>query len=67
VTTRELQPQGEDAYLRTMKLPGRIAPAAYYLGSMLDVTGVVPETDEDNNTLRTPATITILPESSSDQ
>jgi CARDB protein len=64
VTTRELPPLGEDRYLRTMKLQASIVPGTYYLGSMLDVTQVVPETNEDNNTLRAPATITITATSS---
>jgi len=59
--TRELQPGTDDGYLRTMKLPGRTVPAAYYLGSILDVTGVAPELDEDNNSLLSPPALTILP------
>jgi hypothetical protein len=61
VVSRELQPAADDRYLRTMKLPGRTEPATYYLGSVLDVTGVVPELDEENNALRSPPAITILP------
>ena len=58
---RELQPGADDGYLRTMKLPGRTVPAAYYLGSILHVTGVVPELDENNNSLLSPPALTILP------
>jgi hypothetical protein len=65
VATRELPPGTEDRYLRHMKLPGSIDPGRYYLGSMLDVTQIVPETNEQNNTLPTPATISILPRSPS--
>jgi hypothetical protein len=61
VASRELPGGADDRYLRTMKLPGRTDPATYYLGSILDVTAVVPETDEENNTLLSPPTITILP------
>jgi hypothetical protein len=61
VASRELQPGADDRYLRTMKLPGRTEPASYYLGAVLDVTAVVPELDEDNNALRSPPTIIILP------
>jgi len=61
VTTRELSPGGSDRYLRNMKLPGGIDPGTYRLGSMLDVTQVVPETDEDNNTLLNPPILEILP------
>ena len=61
VASRELQPGVDDGYLRTIKLPGRIQPASYYLGAVLDVTAVVPELDEDNNALRSPPKIIILP------
>jgi CARDB len=61
VASRELQPGADDRYLRTMKLPGRTEPAHYYLGAVLDVTAVVPELDEDNNVLRSPPAIIILP------
>jgi hypothetical protein len=61
VATRELPGGVDDRYLRTMKLPGRTEPSTYYLGSMLDVTGIVPETDEENNALVSPPTIIILP------
>jgi len=61
VASRELPPGADDRYLRTMKIPGRTEPASYYLGAILDVTAVVPELDEDNNALRSPPTILILP------
>ena len=61
VVSRELQPGADDRYLRTMKLPGKTQPARYYLGAVLDVTALVPELDEDNNVLRSPPTIIILP------
>ena len=61
VASRELSPGTDDRYLRTMKIPGRTEPASYYLGAILDVTAVVPELDEDNNALRSPPTIIILP------
>lgn len=46
--TRELPPGGQDSYLRNKKLPD-IAPGQYYIGSIVDVTHLVPETTETNN------------------
>jgi hypothetical protein len=61
VTSRELRPGAQDSYLRNKKLSG-VAPGDYYLGSMVDVTELVPELAETNNALGTPAQITLLPE-----
>ena len=47
--TRELPPGGQDSYLRHKKLSG-VSPGLYYIGSMVDVTHLVPETTETNNT-----------------
>ena len=58
VTTRELPPGAQDRYLRNKKLSG-VLPGAYYIGSILDVTGVVPETNEENNRLTGAAIITL--------
>lgn len=55
--TRELAPGAEDQYLRHRKLRGSTPPGPYFIGSILDITQVVPEVSEDNNTLQTPATI----------
>lgn len=60
VTTRELPPGGQDLYLRNKKLSG-VGAGDYYIGSILDVTDVVPEQVETNNTLATPGRITLLP------
>jgi hypothetical protein len=60
VTTRELPPGGQDLYLRNKKLSG-IGAGDYYLGSIVDVTEIVPEPNETNNTLATPGRITLLP------
>lgn len=60
VTTRELPPGGEDLYLRNKKLSG-VEPGDYYIGSMVDVTEIVPELNETNNTLTTPGQIRLLP------
>jgi hypothetical protein len=60
VTTRELPPGGQDLYLRNKKLSG-VGPGDYYIGSMVDVTEIVPELTETNNTLTTPGQITLLP------
>jgi CARDB protein len=60
VTTRELPPGGQDRYLRNKKLSG-LKPGDYYVGSIVDVTQVVPELTETNNTLASPARITLLP------
>jgi hypothetical protein len=53
VVTRELAAGAEDQYLRNRKL--------YFIGSILDVTEVVSEITETNNTLRNPTTITLNP------
>jgi hypothetical protein len=54
---RALLPGAEDQYLRHKKLRGSTPVGPYYVGSILDVTGRVPETSEGNNTLRSPAQI----------
>jgi hypothetical protein len=59
-TTRELPPGGQDLYLRNKKLAG-VEPGVYYIGSIVDVTEIVPELAETNNTLATPGRITLLP------
>ena len=56
---RELPPGGEDEYLRHKKLRGSTPTGLYYIGSILDVTGRVPETSETNNVLLSPATIVL--------
>jgi hypothetical protein len=60
VTTRELVPGAQDFYLRNIKLSG-VEPGDYYIGSILDVTNVVPELSDSNNALATPGRITLLP------
>jgi CARDB len=60
VTTRELPSGGQDLYLRNKKLSG-VGAGGYYIGSILDVTNIVPELSETNNTLATPGRITLLP------
>jgi hypothetical protein len=59
VAPRELPPGGEDQYLRHKKLRASTPTGLYYIGSILDVTKKVPETSEDNNTLRSPSTIVL--------
>jgi hypothetical protein len=61
VTSRDLPAGGQDLYLRNKKLSG-LEPGEYYIGSMLDVTQLVPELSETNNTLTNPDRITLLPE-----
>jgi CARDB protein len=61
VTTRELRPGSQDTYLRNKKLSG-LGPGEYYVGSIVDVTQVVPELSETNNALASPGRITLLPE-----
>jgi hypothetical protein len=61
VTTRDLASGAEDFYLRNKKLAG-IGPGDYYIGSMVDVTELVPELTETNNVLVSPGLITLLPE-----
>jgi hypothetical protein len=62
VTTRELGLGASDRYLRNKKLAGGVGPGRYYIGSILDVTEVVPELAESNNVLTAPRTITLTPE-----
>lgn len=57
--TRDLPPGGEDQYLRHKKLRASTPTGVYYIGSILDVTGRVPESSEANNILRFPATIVL--------
>jgi hypothetical protein len=64
VTTRELPAGGQDSYLRNKKLSG-VGPGQYYLGSIIDGTEVVPELNENNNTLSSPGVITLLPKAPS--
>jgi len=61
---RELAPGTDDQYLRHKKLRASTPPGLYFIGSILDVTNVVPESAEGNNTLRTPGTITLIPKTS---
>jgi hypothetical protein len=61
VTSRDLPAGGQDLYLRNKKLSG-VVPGEYYIGSMVDVTQIVPEMSETNNTLASPGRITLLPE-----
>jgi len=58
---RELPGGGEDRYLRHKKLRASTPIGSYYIGSILDVTRVVPEITEGNNTLVNPATIILTP------
>jgi hypothetical protein len=56
---RDLAAGGEDVYLRHKKLRGWTPLGAYYIGSILDVTQLVPEVTEGNNTLVNPAAILV--------
>jgi hypothetical protein len=56
---RDLAAGGEDHYLRHKKLRGNTPLGPYYIGSILDVTQVVPEFTESNNTLVNPAPIVL--------
>lgn len=62
VTSRELGLGASDRYLRNKKIAGGVGPGRYYIGSILDVTEIVPELAESNNALATPRTITLTPE-----
>jgi CARDB len=66
VATRDLPAGEEDHYLRNMKLPHKVEPGTYFVGSSLDVTGTVPERNEDNNALPSTRSIRILPKTTSD-
>ena len=54
---RDLPAGGEDQYLRHKKLRASTPVGTYYIGSILDVTRVVPEVTEGNNALVQPSTI----------
>lgn len=56
---RDLGAGGEDRYLRHKKLRATTPLGPYYIGSILDVTHVVPEFTEGNNALVRPATIVL--------
>lgn len=56
---RDLPAGGEDVYLRHKKLRGWTPLGPYYIGSILDVTQMVPEVTETNNTLVNPAAIVL--------
>jgi CARDB len=56
---RPLPPGGEDQYLRHKKLRATTPLGLYYIGSILDVTGRIPESSEANNVLRFPARIAL--------
>lgn len=58
---RVLQPGAADQYLRHKKLRASTPTGPYYVGSILDVTGRVPEISESNNTLQSPATMLLTP------
>jgi hypothetical protein len=61
VAPRELAAGSEDQYLRHKKLRASTPLGLYFIGSMLDVTRVVPELTEGNNTLVNPPSITLTP------
>jgi hypothetical protein len=56
---RVLPAGGQDQYLRHKKLRGSMPLGLYYVGSIMDVTGRVPEASEGNNTLQFPSPIII--------
>jgi hypothetical protein len=58
---RDLPPGGRDQYVRHKKLRASTPTGLYYIGSILDVTGRVPEASETNNVLRSPGTIVLTP------
>ena len=57
---RVLQPGAADRYLRHKKLRATTPTGAYYIGSILDVTGRVSETSESNNVQQSPAIIVLV-------
>ena len=57
--SRDLPPGGKDQYLRHKKLRATTPTGLYYIGSILDVTGRVPEVSEANNVLQSPAAIVL--------
>lgn len=63
VATRELPAGAEDQYLRHKKLRASTPPGPYFIGTILDITGVVPETSESNNTLQSPTAVILTAKS----
>lgn len=61
IAPRELPAGGGDQYLRHKKLRATTPTGSYYIGSILDVTRVVPEVTEGNNALVQPGTILLTP------
>jgi hypothetical protein len=49
-----------EQFVTTRELSG-VEPGVYYIGSILDVTDLVPELSDSNNTLTTPGQISLLP------
>jgi hypothetical protein len=45
----------------TVTVPGGTTPGSYFIGAIADANGVVPESDEGNNTLVAVGTITVTP------
>ncbi len=56
----DLNPGGNDSYLRTFKVPADVAPGDYHIVSELDATGMLAEPSEENNTAASGATIRIV-------
>jgi hypothetical protein len=54
---RELPGGADDQYLRVRKLVRSTPTGQYFIGSILDVTQVIPETNESNNSLASPGII----------
>ena len=59
VTSGDLRSGGTDSYLRNKKLSGSLVAGVYFIGSMVDVGNVVPESAESNNTLASPSSIEV--------
>lgn len=59
VTSRDLGAGRSDSYLRNKKLSGLLPPGTYFIGSIVDATGLVSESIETNNTLANPPQVTI--------
>lgn len=58
-TSRDLGPGRTDSYLRNKKLSGLLPAGTYFLGSIVDATGVVDEAVETNNARATGSTVLI--------
>ncbi len=59
VTSRDLNAGQSDSYLRNKKLSALLPAGTYFLGSIIDATGVVDESRETNNVMAGPPSVSL--------